>query len=116
MDSTKRSVGYGGNGGESFDDSHDFDAWGPIRRIIVRHGNEIDAIGVVYANGTYLRHGGGGGNETVIDLAADERVHTVRGAYDSRLHQISFETNKRRYPAEKGKSFGTDGGTPFEVK
>src|SRR5690349_2569411 len=49
-----RSRTFGGNGGASFDHSpSNIETWGRIRQIVVRHGNQVDAIGVLYANGNF---------------------------------------------------------------
>lgn len=64
----------GGGGGGSFNDSHVIELWGPIRQIVIRHGEFVDAIGTLFENGIFRNHGGSGGYETVINLARDEYV------------------------------------------
>jgi hypothetical protein len=110
MTNSTRSNTFGGNGGSSFDDSHDIDAWGPVRQIVVRHGSEVDSIGVFWANGNFLNHGGTGGSETVINLDPDELISRVDGRSGDRLDQITFRSNKRVYGP-----FGGSGGAPFTV-
>ena len=106
-----RSSTFGGNGGSSFDDSHsDIAAWGPIKQIVVRHGNEVDSIGIFWANGNFFNHGGAGGIETPINLAPDEFIVKVDGRSGDRLDQITFHSNKRAYGP-----FGGGGGRPFTV-
>jgi hypothetical protein len=100
----------GGNGGVPFDDYHDIRAWGRIRQIVVRHGREVDSIGIAYANGCYANHGGRGGVEDKIDLEPDEFILKVEGRSGARLDQITFHSNKRVYGP-----YGGGGGSPFTV-
>lgn len=76
-----RSPAFGGNGGQSFDDSHDIQAWGRINKIVVRHSSYVDAIGIAYANGNYVNHGTTGGTQTNIRLGQDEFIVGVEGRY-----------------------------------
>jgi hypothetical protein len=108
--SSIRSNTFGGVGGVSFEDSHDIDAWGSINQIVVRHGAEVDSIGVAYANGNYVNHGGTGGTETKIDLGPGEYISRVEGRSGSRLDQITFHSNKGTYGP-----FGGGGGAPFNI-
>jgi hypothetical protein len=105
-----RTDTFGGNGGDAFDDSHDLAAWGPIRHVVVRHGSEIDSLGVSWANGNFSDHGGTGGTVDYIDLAADESILRVDGRSGDRLDQITFFSNKATYGP-----FGGRGGNPFSV-
>ena len=105
-----RSITFGGNGGSSFDESHKIESWGRIRQIVVRHGNEVDSIGVFWANGNFFNHGGTGGTETVINLDPDEFILRIDGRSGDRLDQIIFRSNKRAYGP-----FGGGGGRPFTV-
>lgn len=110
MTTSTRSHTFGGNGGMSFDDSHDIALWGPIRQIVVRHGSAVDAIGVLWGNGNFFNHGGTGGTETVINLGADEFISRVEGRSGARLDQITFHSNKHTYGP-----YGGGGGNPFAV-
>jgi len=110
MITSTRSNTFGGNGGSSFDDSHDIDAWGRVRQIVVRHGSEVDSLGVFWANGNFFNHGATGGTETVINLDPDEFISRVDGRSGDRLDQITFSSNKRTYGP-----FGGGGGSPFTV-
>ena len=110
MITSTRSNTFGGGGGASFDDSHVIENWGPVRQIVVRHGDRVDAIGVLWANGNFVNHGGSGGNETIVNLAADEFISGVQGRSGDRLDQISFQSNKQSYGP-----FGGGGGAPFSV-
>jgi hypothetical protein len=110
INSTRSKTFGGSNGGSSFDDSHNIGAWGRIRQIVVRHGNEVDSIGVFWANGNFFTHGGTGGTATVINLNPDEFISRVEGRSGDRLDQITFRSNKRAYGP-----FGGGGGSPFTV-
>jgi len=105
-----RSSTFGGGGGSSFDDSHVIETWGPVRQIVVRHGSEVDSIGIFWANGNFLNHGGNGGSETMINLAPNEFISSVEGRSGSLLDQITFHSNKATYGP-----FGGGGGSPFSV-
>jgi hypothetical protein len=105
-----RSQTFGGDGGASFDDSGVNDGWGRITKIVVRHGDGVDSIGLAYANGNYLNHGGTGGTESNINLKPDEYIVGVEGRSGDRLDQITFVSNMKRYGPYGGK-----GGSPFSV-
>lgn len=111
MTTVARSQTYGGEGGSSFDDSHRFGEWGRIQRIVVRSGTKIDAITVFYANGNRLGHGGTGGSEHTIDLAADEIITKVEGRSGKVIDQLKFTTNKGKTHGP----YGGSGGSPFTV-
>jgi Jacalin-like lectin domain/Clostridium epsilon toxin ETX/Bacillus mosquitocidal toxin MTX2 len=110
MTNSMRSELFGGNGGASFDDSHDIDTWGRVRQIVVRHGVLVDSIGLLWANGNFLSHGGLGGTENVITFDPDEFITRIDGRSGSKLDQIIFHSNKRAYGP-----FGGGGGNPFTV-
>ncbi len=110
MTTVARSQSFGGEGGSSFDDSHRFGEWGRIQRIVIRSGSKLDNITVFYANGNRLSHGGTGGSEHTIDLAADEVITKVEGRSGKVIDQIKFTTNKKTYGP-----YGGSGGTPFTV-
>lgn len=105
-----RSITFGGDGGSSFDDSHQIEKWGTIRQIAVRHASEVDSIGILWASGNFRNHGGIGGTETVINLEADEFISSVSGRSGDRLDQITFHSNKKTYGP-----FGGLGGDSFRV-
>jgi hypothetical protein len=105
-----RTETHGGDGGASFDDSpSDIDTRGRINKIVVRHGAEVDAIGVGYVSGNYFNHGSTGGTETSIDLGPDEFIVGVAGRTGGRLDQITFYSNKKQYGP-----YGGGGGSPFK--
>lgn len=106
----QRSKSYGANGGTSFDDSHDIDEWGRVQQIVVRHGHEIDAIGIVYANGNYLYHGGTGGEEQTITLQPGEFITGVNGRSGDRVNSLTFISNLKEYGP-----YGGNGGVEFNV-
>ncbi len=110
MSSTIRSDTFGGEGGSSFDDSHVIETWGRITQLVVRHGEYIDSIGVGYANGNFINHGGTGGSETLINLLPDELISAVEGRCGDVLDQITFRSNKEVYGP-----FGGSGGHPFSL-
>jgi len=93
MITSTRSQTFGGNGGSSFDDTHDIDAWGRVTQIIVRHGSEVDSLGIFWANGNFSIRGGTGGTQTVIILDPDEFISRVDGRSGDRLdqNQLSFK-------------------------
>jgi hypothetical protein len=97
MITSTRSKTFGGGGGAPFDDSHDIESWGPIRQIVVRHGDRVDAIGVLWANGKFLNHGGTGGSESIINLDPDELILQVEGLSGDGLDQVIFISTKAQY-------------------
>lgn len=99
----ERSRRFGHDDGVSFDDSSYNEKWGPITKIVVRSDSEVRYIGVAYANGTYMEHGGTSGIETNIDLDVDDYIVRVSGRSGSRLDQIMFWSHK-------GKAYGPYGG------
>ena len=56
----------------------------------------MDAIQVFWSDGTSSpKHGGGGGDEAPIPLAADEYLVGIFGKYGDKVDSIGFITNKR---------------------
>jgi len=94
MTTSIRSSTFGGNDGGSFDDSHNIDVWGRITQIFVRSGKYVDSIGVGYANGKFINHGGTGGGESVINLGPDEIISKVLGRSGKYVDQIMFLSSK----------------------
>jgi len=84
----KKSQQVGGQGGDEFSD--DLTQVVRIVRISIRHGARVDAIQTTWllTDGTQLtgaRHGGGGGEETVIEFGSNENIVTIQGRSGSRI-------------------------------
>merc|ERR1711957_1092547 len=102
-------MGVGGEGGHSFDDAHECGNCGHIVFIEVRVGSYLDYIGIGYANGKRISHGGSGGKLYRINLSENEKIVNVSGRSCKFIDQISF-TNAA------GKTYGPyggNGGEPF---
>ena len=96
------SATLGGNGGGSFDDTNAYQTSGEqsIATVNIRAGSRIDAIGVSYANGDSVNHGGGGGNAYSLNLASGEFISQVEicASYTSNynsdtVHYVKLDTN-----------------------
>ena len=66
----------------------------------VRAGDRVDAVQMIYilADGRLLdgqRHGGGGGNESIIRLDSDEYITGISGRCGDTIDSLRIITNKR---------------------
>jgi len=99
----------GGLGGNNF---HDGQTGGRrIKEVRIYSGAYIDSIQVIYTdqmNQTIAgsKHGGPGGNLSVLILAPDEYITTVGGKYGSFVDSLFMKTSKG-----KVKKWGGAGGT-----
>ncbi|MCC1498158.1 hypothetical protein J1C54_15155 [Alcanivorax sp. 1008] len=72
-----RSASQGGNGGGSFDYSHDVIGSPSVTSVVLRGGSWMDQVGMEYSDGTVLRNGGWGGGEARLDLSNGEYIRSV---------------------------------------
>lgn len=81
----------------------------PIRQVLVRHGEIINAVQVSYgANKVALpMHGGDGGTQDVFELEADDRLTEVSGCYETWENAIYI--TRLLLKTKKGKSSKTFG-------
>lgn len=84
-----------------------------ITKVVVRHGDVVDAIQASYGNTNMPRHGGGGGNASTINLDNDEylvAVSGVSGDYFGRRHIVTLYliSNKRTYGPYGTGSYSTN--------
>lgn len=107
----KKSVSYGGNGGNAFADN--LTETVKIKKITVRSGSYVDALIVTWTTTSgqdvTTQHGGGGGNPKDIELASDEHIVRIEGRSGAYIDQLTFFT-------DKGRTFGPyggNGGNPF---
>jgi len=100
--------------GTAFDDADAFWSHGPVASILIRSGGWLDNIGVKYADGFTVTHGGGGGSPATFDLnykagEAITRVDIRAGQY---ITAIQFTTNFGR----QSPFYGTQTGSgPFTL-
>lgn len=106
-----RSEGFGGYGGRGFDIQSDVLEWGRIRQINITHGNLVDSITMVYANGKSIACGtDNGARNALITLEPDEFITKISGRSGQVVDQIKFTTSKNK---EYG-PYGGGGGKTFE--
>lgn len=103
---------YGGSKGAEFSDK--FSKTTKISKILVRHGDFIDAIQLTWAKEsggslTGKLHGGSGGSATNIELADDEYILRIEGYASYYVTQLTFFTNQGNIYGP----FGGGGGSPF---
>lgn len=120
----KQSSLHGGTGGNSWDDNitgHKPAIVG-VRRIDIRHGNQVDGLQVTYllADGsTYSApmHGGGGGSPSSFILAEDEMIIRIEGKTNNTLvDQLTFITKNAAGEEKKYGPYGKTGQTAFSVE
>lgn len=104
----------GGGGGSAFSD--DLTEATRITSITIRHGNFVDSIQTTWLSTsgqqvTGVRHGGGGGNPSVINLKPNEAIVRVEGRSGQFVDQLTFHTNL----GNKFGPYGGDGGSPFTL-
>jgi hypothetical protein len=109
-----RSSTYGGNGGNSFID--DLTTEKIVNRVIVRHGELVDAIQLRWKTSsgdrTGERHGGGGGAEKFFDLHDGECIESISGEAGDYVRKLTFTTNQgKEYTFGKGGC----GSKPFTI-
>lgn len=105
----------GGPGGSAFSD------WPLANEVIseikVRHGAAIDSLETIYKNvvtGSYRsggHHGGWGGSESSVHLAAEEYVNRIWGYYDYFgsivvVRKLGFRTSSGRWFGDYGVTSG----------
>ncbi len=98
----------GGHGGNRFNDGARRGQ--KVKEVKVYSGALIDSIQVVYTgqtNQTFAgkKHGGSGGNLSVLRLAADEYITTIGGKYGNLVDSLYIKTNKGQV-----KKWGGSGG------
>jgi hypothetical protein len=114
---TRYSVSIGGEGGTPWEDARDILEHGPITRIEIRSGAEIDSIQVYYGGLPGQKHGGGGGGEGVFELKPGyviDRIQTRAGSRVDKLRFVARRPGSDEDP-QLSQEFGRDGGHPFEI-
>jgi hypothetical protein len=87
----------GGRGGEEFVDDFPGDRV-KVQSIRVWHGNEIDAIQLLYSDGsTTPKRGGSGGTLTPLDLEPDEFFTEISGRYGDHVDSLIVRTNVQTF-------------------
>ncbi|NES64406.1 MAG: hypothetical protein F6K24_03610 [Okeania sp. SIO2D1] len=109
-----KSNSYGRNGGNSFTDKSDAKT-GPITKISIRHGNEIDQIEVFYGGRSAGSHGGSGGRIDVFEIKEGYYIVGIRGRSGKRIDQLQFIVRNSEGKYETSPIFGGGGGDPFEI-
>lgn len=100
----------GSSKGKSFADAQGVIEKGPITRIDIRSGEEIDGFRLYYGtSGIGDHHGGGGGKESIFTLQEGEVITRVEGRSGERIDALQFFTNLGR----KSAFYGKNGGKPF---
>lgn len=91
----------GGPHGTPFNDLHQLANTSSLRGVSLRAGSRVDRVSVQLSNGTTLSHGGNGGTERSLSLAAGEYVTSVTlssGQHQgrTRIFFIEYRTNQGR--------------------
>jgi hypothetical protein len=86
-----------------------------IAAVMVRSGNWIDAVQILYQTPDGNRtpsapHGGTGGGPGVFALEPDERITAISGRHGHYVHSIRIHTNKR-----VSREYGTATGAPYRI-
>jgi hypothetical protein len=118
----KKSRTWGGRGGNMFTDPIDSSPVAGIKRMCIRHGNQIDGISVDYQllgggtfNGVY--HGGSGGSLSTVELAEGEVIIRMNGRTNQALvDQLTFTTRKHDGSTCTYGPFGKTGKITFQVE
>lgn len=102
----------GGDAGDFFRDRPSPDA--AILKVRVRTGRFVDAIGLLYTDGTETYHGGTGGDPAslTLDVEQGEFITEVSGRHGQFIDAIHVRTNLR----PKGFGGGGEGGAPFAFR
>lgn len=102
--------GHDSNGG-AFNDSDELiqdlyaDQYRRVTQVFMRDGNRVDQVGLVYANGEQVAHGGDGGTKHGLILAADEYITSYRICADSQSSKdISYRIYYLKLISNKGHS------------
>lgn len=109
-----RKLGVVGGSGSAFDDVPKTEQEiKSITKLVVRSGNIIDQIKIVYGDHETQPHGGNGGGESIINLDSEDYLEEVSGYYGTwfgaqHILQLTFKTNK-------GKVFGPYGNMEFST-
>lgn len=109
---------YGGTGGGSFSLSPPGGLINikKISRVFIRHGKYVDAVQVEWelmdGKKVWSKRGGGtGGKGTMINLASDEYIITVKGKAGRFVNSLQFVTNKGKTYGR----YGSTGGAAFNI-
>ena len=102
----------GGDGGEFFRDRPAPGA--AIRKVRVRTGRYVDALGLLYTDGAETHHGGMGGDPVsmTLDVELGEFITEVSVRSGRYLDHVRISTNLR----PKGFGGGGEGGAPFTFR
>lgn len=114
---TRYTMTIGRDGGVRWEDPFEIQREGPISRIELRHGSEIDSIRVFYGGVPGRKHGGNGGGEGAFEVNPHYQIFRIDGRAGARVDQLQFIA---RLPDGTGKVqtspvFGGHGGTPNEI-
>lgn len=94
-----RKLGEAGGSGIPFDDLlNGVPPQAPISQILVFAGDVVDSIQVFYEATALPKHGGNGGNENVVNIAANDYIIEVSGIYGEyfgavQIGQLTFRTH-----------------------
>ena len=86
----------GGNGGKLFDDTARIPDSSKVTKVLVRHGELIDAIRIVHDDVDLDWHGGEGGHEEFFQLAPDEYIISISGQYGQFIDSLYIHTSTGR--------------------
>ncbi len=91
----------GGGGGTAFNDEPLFAPGSRVARVTIRTGTLVDSVQMTHENrsGNLVdlpHHGGFGGMEQSIDLAANEHIVQIDGRYGNVVDSISIRTSNGR--------------------
>ncbi|MCE7027846.1 jacalin-like lectin [Jiella avicenniae] len=114
---TKYSATIGGDGGRDWSDPNSTIVMGPITRIELHYGAQIDSIKVYYGWIPGEPHGGTGGEEGVFELDPGNVIDRVQARVSGVIDQIQFFA---RMPDSEGnvqrsELFGRKNGVTREV-
>ena len=117
-----KSTIFGGAGGQEFDDYALESGIVSIKSISIRSGNQVDSIQVTYrlANGqtwTSARHGGGGGELSVLTLGEGDYISKIEGKTNGVLvDQLLITVTRDNGSVKVFGPFGSTGKTPFTIE
>jgi hypothetical protein len=81
-----------------------------LKQVIIRAGDTIDSIQLVYSNQTRPAHGGSGGKLYTFNLAPDEHITGVAGKYGTTIDSLILRTDK----GQQAKWGGNGGDVVFD--
>jgi hypothetical protein len=112
---SSKTEAAGGGGGDYWEDPRNVVMTGPITKVAIRHGSQIDNIQFFYGGSPGNRHGGNGGMPTVYEVEKGFEIVKIIGRAGSELDAIQFVCRNADGDFRESPVYGGTGGEEFII-